>query len=267
MDLRLSLIVLITVPAAADAPPPPSAAEQTALIDQVRKAVFDYDKSLPDFICTQVTRRSTAPVNREAEPGWKPQDTMIIRLTYFGQKENYKVVSINNKSVDKSLERMPGFKTVGDFGSLLTDVFAPKSQAHFTFARWDSAADHQAAVFAYRIERAHSSFRANFSRLISSSHYAFGAEGEVWIDAEKHRVLRMTIHSIEMPANSPAKDVRIALDYGYQRVGEYDFLLPLHSVTRMALSKQQFLSDTTFSEYRKFVVGSEINYGSTAEKK
>src|ERR1017187_9062953 len=35
---------------------PPSSEEQAAIIDEVRAYALDYSKSLPDFICTQVTR-------------------------------------------------------------------------------------------------------------------------------------------------------------------------------------------------------------------
>jgi hypothetical protein len=267
MRFGLALFIFIALSAAADAPPPPSAAEQAALIGQVREAVLAYDKSLPDFICTQVTRRSTASTNHGAETNWKLQDTLTIRLTYFGQKENYRVVSVDGKPADRNLGNMPGFKAVGDFGTMPANVFALKSQARFTFSRWDRAAGRQAAVFSYRIERVNSSFGANFSRLIYSAHYVFGAEGEVWIDAERHLVIHLTIHSIDMPAKSPAKDVRLALDYGYQKVGERDFLLPLRSVTLIVLKGQQDQLDTTFGDYRKFSVDSEINYGGTGDKK
>ncbi len=268
MRARHVWITCILFPAtAAQAPPAPSAAEQTALVADIRQNVLDYVNHLPDFICTQVTRRSNARIVRNAEPDWKPQDTLTIRLTYFGRRENYRVVSVNDQPADRRFEKMQGFKAMGDFGSMLVDIFAPRSQARFTWTRWDSAVDRRAAVLGYRIERANSSFRANFGRLIGSSHYSFGAEGEVWVDAEKHQVLRVTIHSIDVPANCPAKDVGISLDYGYQKVGEREFLLPARSVSRMALSREQFQTDTTFSDYKKFSADAGITFGDPIEQK
>src|ERR1017187_8846118 len=71
--------------------PPPSSEEQAAIIDEGRAYALDYSKSLPDFICTQVTRRYAAPPpgtryggNADSEPSWQSQDTLTIRLSYFG---------------------------------------------------------------------------------------------------------------------------------------------------------------------------------------
>src|ERR1039457_1387892 len=41
--------------------PPPSSEEQAAILDEVRQYALNYSKNLPDFICTQVTRRYAAP--------------------------------------------------------------------------------------------------------------------------------------------------------------------------------------------------------------
>ncbi len=37
--------------------PPPSAEEQAAALDEVRAYALSYSRNLPDFICTEVTRR------------------------------------------------------------------------------------------------------------------------------------------------------------------------------------------------------------------
>ena len=80
-------------PKAPPAPiPPPSSEEQAAIIADVREYALNYSKNLPDFICTQVTRRYAAPMpgtrwggSSMSEPRWEAQDVLQIRLSYFAQ--------------------------------------------------------------------------------------------------------------------------------------------------------------------------------------
>src|SRR5215471_11854488 len=87
-----------TLPTAAEAPKPegpklppvPSAAEQAEIIRDVREYTLNYTKGLPDYVCTQVTRRKAAgePGSRYAargatEPSFQTLDTLTIRLSYF----------------------------------------------------------------------------------------------------------------------------------------------------------------------------------------
>ena len=41
--------------------PPPSSEEQAAILDDVRQYALGYSQNLPDFICTEVTRRLARP--------------------------------------------------------------------------------------------------------------------------------------------------------------------------------------------------------------
>src|SRR5206468_6962994 len=83
--------------------PPPSSEEQAAILTEVRNYALSYSKRLPDFICTQVTRRYAAPKpgtryggRSDSQPGWQALDTLQIRLSYFQQKEDYKLILHNN---------------------------------------------------------------------------------------------------------------------------------------------------------------------------
>src|SRR5579872_5302185 len=60
----LAIAKPIVPPAPPKPIPPPTALEQAAIIDDVRNYALNYSKNLPDFICTQVTRRFGA-----AKPG------------------------------------------------------------------------------------------------------------------------------------------------------------------------------------------------------
>src|SRR6476469_3190168 len=67
-------------PAAPPPIPPPSSIEQAHVLDAARTYARDYSKNLPNFICTQVTRRYLDPSGLEF---WQQQDTVVSKLSFF----------------------------------------------------------------------------------------------------------------------------------------------------------------------------------------
>jgi len=65
-DLPAPPPVVVAPETPAPAPfPPPSPAEQRRVIDQAREFALGYTKNLPNYICTQVTRRYVDPSGLE----------------------------------------------------------------------------------------------------------------------------------------------------------------------------------------------------------
>ena len=101
-------------PKAAPAPiPPPSSEEQAQAVSDMREYALSYSRNLPDFICTQVTRRYEAakPGTRYGgRPGsslsWQKIDELTIRLSYFDQKESYKLILVNNTPAAQEYENL-----------------------------------------------------------------------------------------------------------------------------------------------------------------
>ena len=58
--------------------PPPSSEEQAAIITEVREYALNYSKTLPDFICTQVTRRFAAPAPGTKYGGRRGQRSELV---------------------------------------------------------------------------------------------------------------------------------------------------------------------------------------------
>jgi len=59
---------------------PPSIGEQKAIIERIREYALNYSKSLPNFICTEVTRRYYDDTGQES---WVNYDTLTTRLYYI----------------------------------------------------------------------------------------------------------------------------------------------------------------------------------------
>jgi hypothetical protein len=80
--------------------PPPSYEEQQKVLAEAREYALNYSKSLPDFLCLQVTHRY---VDRNFRPGtegsWSPSDRLVAKLSYFDQREKYDLLSENENSL------------------------------------------------------------------------------------------------------------------------------------------------------------------------
>ena len=73
--------------------------EQASLLEQAREAALQYSASLPDFLCTEVVRRTHAqglPRSRDLET-LTVKDTLTVKLSYFGHREDYKLIEIDGK--------------------------------------------------------------------------------------------------------------------------------------------------------------------------
>ena len=73
-------------------PPPPDSIEQKKILQEITDSAINYSRNLPNFLCLQVTRRY---VDQGSQGNFALIDTIAERLTYFEQKEEYKVVSKN----------------------------------------------------------------------------------------------------------------------------------------------------------------------------
>src|ERR1035438_152386 len=88
---------LATVSATAQHAPAPLSDSESELLAEARHAALVYSTSLPDFICTQVVRRTSDP---QGNGRWRVLDTLTIKLSYFEHREDYKLMLINGKATD-----------------------------------------------------------------------------------------------------------------------------------------------------------------------
>jgi hypothetical protein len=259
MDCRRCLPVIFAVFVAAGQSPD----ERTEFIEQVRTQALAFDDNLPNFICTQETRRSS----QSNKPGaaWKDLDTLTIRLSYFGKKEDYRVVQVNGKPTDKALSQVKGWKTAGDFGSILRSIFRKKTEAKFEWQRLDEFHGRKVVVLGFHIDQSHSQFTSTSSSTFHSTTVKWAAEGTAYADAETRQVVRLTLNSADMPANQPVREIHIALDYAVQKIGDREYLLPARSVSETITKDDHRKSDTQFKDYKKFSAEAAITFGGEAK--
>lgn len=252
--LPLPMSTNATPKAVAPSIPPPTEAEQRQLIGELREYAMNYDKRLPDFLCTQVTRRFYDPSGLEY---WVNADTITAKLSYFQNKEEKKVLFVNNQYKDIDWDKLGGATSTGEFGSLLREVFEQESQAVFQWERWGTLRGKRNHVIRYRVPQRGSKWSIVYEKSMSVTP---GYSGFIYADAQTGMVTRVTLEAQEIPSYFPIQMAKTQLDYDYTEISGNTFLLPLRAEIKMREGKFLVRNDIEFRNYRKFGADTSITF-------
>ena len=260
----------VTAALSAPAPPPPpkevkpipspSYEEQQKILNETREYALNFSKNLPDYICTQMTRRFYDPTGKES---WRKADEIATKLSYFDQKEKYQVILYNGAPTDKSMDKLGGTTSQGEFGSLLKGVFEPRTDAEFHWERWGMLRGHLCHVYKYTVDQEHSEWSIYDGEAKQSVVPAY--EGEVFVDTTTNQVLRVTLDSVNIPNDFRVRIAKSVLDYDYQTISGQKFLLPMKLTTRLDDNRHyQSRNDVEFRNYRKFSADTTLTFDTDA---
>ena len=234
--------------------PPPPYEDQQTVIAQAREYAHNYSSSLPNFICTQVTRRYYGQNGHE---NWHLADTLTSKLSYFEQHEKYELKLINSQLVDRPYESLGGASSSGEFGTMLKQTFDERTGAEFHWDHWGTLRGHLVYVFNYHVDRGNSQWMLDYEH---REQIQPAYEGLVYLDKETGKVLRLTLRAVELPPAFPIQDAHTQLDYDYTDIGGQKFLLPLVAQVRMRHDNILTRNDNEFRLYRKYGVESSITF-------
>jgi hypothetical protein len=235
--------------------PPPDSIEQSKILDEVRQYALNYTKQLPNFICVQVTRRYQDP---SLGGFWRLLDTITSRLSYFDQREDYKVVLVNSQPVnDLPLDKLGGTVSQGEFGSMMKEIFQPEAEARFGWDHWATLHGKRVMAFAYDIDQAHSKYHLIVDKTIE---YVPAYRGLIYVNQDTHVIERLTQNPYDMPAGFPISEVKLVLDYDIQKIGDSEFMLPLKAVVSSRSPRFLTKNDVEFKLYRKFGTETTIKF-------
>jgi hypothetical protein len=240
--------------------PPPDSIEQGRILDHAREYALNYTRQLPDFICVQVTKRW---VDTTGLDSWQHIDTITTRLSYFEQKEDYKVVLVNDQPVkDLPLELLGGTISAGEFGSMMKDIFALDSNTRFEWERWATLRGKRNYVLSYDIDQGHSRYHliANRSLDIVTAY-----RGLIYIDKESKAISRITLRAYGIPYTFPVREVSSSLDYDATKIGDTPFMLPLKAEITSRRGDESTRNDMQFRLYRKFAADTTIKFDTQDE--
>jgi hypothetical protein len=235
-------------------PPPPSSEQQAQVLHDAKEYALSYSARMPDYICTQVTRRYVDPSGMEF---WRQMDTITERLSYFEGHEDYKVVLVNSQPVETSHEKLGGATSSGEFASMMHEIFAPETETQFEWERWGTLRGHRMHVFSYRVLQSTSKYSI-FSGTANQRIIA-GYRGLIYVDRDSEAVMKITLQAEDLPAGFPIREVNLSLDYDHVTISDHDFILPLKAVlTSREGAKYLIKNEVEFRMYRKFTAESTI---------
>ncbi len=234
--------------------PPPNSEDQAKVISEARELALSYIKRLPDFICLQVTRRYVDPSGLEM---FHLMDTVAERLSYFEQKEDYKLISINGTLSNADRNRLGGATSSGEFGSMLKEIFMPSTEAEFQWERWAKLRGKICHVYSYQVRQSKSQWHISWQRQLD---IVPAYKGLVYIDRDVPMVMRVTLEAVNIPVSFPIQEARTMLDYDFTDIAGSQFLLPLRSEMRMRESKLLVKNQVEFRNYRKFGAEATITF-------
>jgi len=248
-DAEVALAPAAAIPAVA-----PNAGQQR-LLEEARASGLQYAAHLPNFVCTEVTRRLLDPAGKQE---WRILDEASQLVSYYDGKEHYESLTLRNRSADSD-RYPPSLTTTGEFGSLLKSIFAPESAARFAWVRADTLRGAAVQVFSYAVDAAHSQYRVSH-QVAGTPKAVFSAfRGLLFIDAETAVVLRLTLDSDPLPVDFPVRQMSVTVDYGDTEVGGQVYILPLSFTVDVRLRKRtQIRNESIFRSYQRFTADSRI---------
>jgi hypothetical protein len=248
-------------PTAAATIPPPSSIEQKQILAEITQKALDYNKTLPNFICTQVTRRHVDPTGQE---NWRLLDTVQERLSYFDHKEEYTVILVDNKAVTNvSHNQLGGSTSSGEFGSMLAEIFSPESHTEFEWLRWGTWRGRRVHVYEFRVPQRYSQY--TILSVDTGRQIVAGYHGLIFADRDSKRVMRIKLDADTIPRDFPIQNVSLDLQYDFANIAGQDFVLPLKADLRSSQGRLLTWNDVEFHLYRRFEADTSITFDPVGE--
>jgi hypothetical protein len=234
---------------------PPSEATQKKALADAKEYALNYEKNLPNFLCTQVTRRFADPSGKGS---WASIDVINENLSYFDHHENYKVLLVNNKPVDTKHEKLSGAVSSGEFGSIMKSIFAPETGTEFEWEGWHTLRGQKMQGYSYQVAQDRSNYHITIRE--QSKDIVIAYHGVIEVDDQNHFVHRITLIGDGIPPDYPVQDLKITLDYDFENIGDSAYLLPLRFELNSRDERMWVKNDVDYHLYRKFGTESTIKF-------
>lgn len=240
--------------------PPPDSVRQQQILDRIKQYAMTYTQSLPNFICVEVMRRYVDP-NADH---YRSLGDVLAKVSYNEGQEKYQVYSVNGHYEDTTMERAAasgGAISSGEFGSLMREIFEPRSEADFGWDHWATLRGRRMAVFNYSIDSGHSSWSITYSsgpgdeeRIIT------GYKGTIYTDENTGEIARIRFVAVNIPKTFPVSEATETLDYDQVPISGKSYMCPLAAVLKMTAGREKTKNQIEFHNYRRFGTESDIKY-------
>jgi hypothetical protein len=244
----LTALVLTALNAAAqgslaDIPLPPTDAEQKQIVAAIKAKALEYDKTLPDFACLQLSHHS---IDAKSMNQWKTLETVSEQLRFVNHEQQYTLVAQNGKKASGSEKRPSNLVSIKEFSDLLHDIFDPKVKADFIWTQWEAVRGHRVHMLTFGLKKETSTFTIGGSKGIAA-----GLAGFIYADSETNAVLRIATAATEVPPKYSIQGTSLDFNYDFIRVGDKIHLLPLKADLRSKDGKAQIWDEVELKDFRK----------------
>ncbi|HVW86682.1 MAG TPA: hypothetical protein VHB50_18480, partial [Bryobacteraceae bacterium] len=224
---------------------------------------LNYSRSLPDFLCLQVTRRSVdMHYQPGGQPSWSQTDRLAEKLSFVDHHENYELISHNENALfGKTWESVGGALSRGEWASLLQAIFDPGTDTDFRWLRWGNLSNKLYHVYQYRVDKAHSKETLDYQR---TQQVTPAYHGLIYVPVDASVIWRITVEP-EIPSEFPMQDVKETLKYDYVEISGQRFLLPLSSEVTMRTGRIANRNEIDFRQYRKYSADTTIKFDDVDE--
>jgi hypothetical protein len=221
-------------------------------IEAAREKVFEFSSGLPNFVCEQLTSRSTTTSN---PPRWKLRDRITADVVYLEGKERYENIRRNGKGMETDPEKSGSWSS-GEFGTVMLNLFHPGTKANFKFVRATEVGGSEAKVYDLTVKQEDSRWNVKFDG--NSIYPAY--KGSVWIDSESLRILRIEMVATDLPGDYPMDNIEMTVDYGPVTISGREYVLTNRSENLACQRQTRNCSRNVidFRNYRKFEVESSV---------
>jgi hypothetical protein len=245
-------------------PAPPNSQEQAEILDLIRAYAINYSNNLPNFLCTQVTRRNVDPTGTGDH--WRLVDTIQENLSFSDHREKYVVTMVNGAMVtNRDHEKLGGATSEGEFGSMLYDIFNPATQTDFEWERWTTWHGRRTYVFSFEVRRDRS--RYDIYHGPSDRHVVAAYRGSIYADAVTKNVMRVKMECVGLPADFPIQEVQQDLQFELAKIADQEYLLPSKSELNSRESRYLVKNVITYHLYRKFSTDEKITFDEVTDDK
>lgn len=257
----LCAALLLVLPLCAQPERAPDANAQASMIARITEHSLHSQDQLPDFICTQLTTRSEDKTGKGTR--YKKADTLEVEFSFVGRQPRWKLLKINEKATRRSYEQLQnGFlsDSILQFFSLPDSIFGENVRTQFAWNRWDQIDGRRMEVFSLRVLARNSqlSFTNNYGSTVVGFH------GLMYADPATQTVMRLEL-KMDLPADFPARESSIDVDYGTVTIAEHQFLLPVKATARLRSPTAIAKNETEVVRYQKYAADTSVTFGETHE--
>jgi hypothetical protein len=227
-----------------------------AVIADARRAAEAFMEEIPNFVVQQQTTRYHSFSNGAT---WLSDGVVSADVVCVNDVEEYRNILVDGKRAPAPVAKTGAWST-GEFVTALRNLLSPATDAAFVRGGEDRIVGRAAYRYDYTVRQANSHWRiVNPDGRSEAPAY----NGTVWIDKESHRVLRLEMRTSSLPPGFTYDKAESTLDYGFVRIGQANYLLPVKSGNLACQSGTStcMKNEIDFRNYRKYGAESDITFG------